>query len=474
MYRTLALSFALCAAPLPVLAASHTVLATADNRFEPQDLTIEAGDSVTWINQGGTHNVRADDGSFRCAVGCDGEGGDGSPSNAAWQFTRTFDTIGTIGYDCEFHVSLGMIGSITVTPDSDPPGDLRLAASVAQVGESAGPAEIAVERVGGDDGVVSVTVKTGAGSATAAVDFTPRQVTLSWPDGDDTPRVFQFGIIDDELDELDETVNVTLSDPTGGAGLLEPTTAVVTILDDDDSMASPGVLAFSMDAFDTTEGNAAQVRIRRTGGSEGAVGVRMATADGTAEAGIDYLPLDVVVQWGDGDSTVKTVEVSTLDDAVDEAEETIFLGLGTPTGGAVLGEPVFATVQVGDDDPPSGAGCVPDDSTLCLGENDRFRVRMTWTSPTGAGDGLAVDIGKRDSGLFYFFDEDNLEVLLKVLDACVPDLGERFWVFYAATTTLAFDIEVVDTVTGRVRHYLNELGVAAPTVTDTEAFPCEE
>jgi hypothetical protein len=58
--------------------------------------------------------VVANDGSFRCANGCDGEGGDGSPSTVAWSFTRTFTTPGTIGYYCEQHQSSAMSGTLIV------------------------------------------------------------------------------------------------------------------------------------------------------------------------------------------------------------------------------------------------------------------------------------------------------------------------------------------------------------------------
>src|SRR5512142_354402 len=69
--------------------------------YAPAQLTINAGDSVTFTNRGGLHNVVADDGSFRCAQGCDASGGNGDPSAAAWSATVTFPNPGTVGYHCE-------------------------------------------------------------------------------------------------------------------------------------------------------------------------------------------------------------------------------------------------------------------------------------------------------------------------------------------------------------------------------------
>ena len=38
--------------------------------FSPQNIQIEAGDTVRWINNGGFHNIRSNDGSFRCSRVC--------------------------------------------------------------------------------------------------------------------------------------------------------------------------------------------------------------------------------------------------------------------------------------------------------------------------------------------------------------------------------------------------------------------
>lgn len=86
--------------------------------FTPAMLTIVAGDTVTFINKGGNHNAAADDGSFRCARGCDGHGGNGNPSNSNWVASITFANPGSFGYFCEIHgtPTSGMRGSIIVQP----------------------------------------------------------------------------------------------------------------------------------------------------------------------------------------------------------------------------------------------------------------------------------------------------------------------------------------------------------------------
>jgi plastocyanin len=110
-------SFVLAA--FPASAANVTVVVGADGdfNFTPRNVTINIGDSVTWQYAGGglhAHSVVANNGSFRCAQGCDSGGGNGNAVAAAWSFTRTFTTAGTVDYNCEVHKNAGMIGSVIV------------------------------------------------------------------------------------------------------------------------------------------------------------------------------------------------------------------------------------------------------------------------------------------------------------------------------------------------------------------------
>lgn len=84
--------------------------------FDPITLPIAVGDSVTFFVYAdtfgtGPHNVVADDGSFRCALGCDGKGGDGTPRDykSQWRFTLTFDKPGIVSYHDEASKAYGAI-----------------------------------------------------------------------------------------------------------------------------------------------------------------------------------------------------------------------------------------------------------------------------------------------------------------------------------------------------------------------------
>jgi plastocyanin len=101
-----------------------TVGANGALSFSPKTVTINVGDSVKFTNAGGSHNVKADNNSFRCARGCDDTGGSGGISGTLWTFTRTFNTAGTVAYYCENHGAPGgngMAGSIVVNDVAPPP-----------------------------------------------------------------------------------------------------------------------------------------------------------------------------------------------------------------------------------------------------------------------------------------------------------------------------------------------------------------
>ena len=123
--------------------------------------------------------------------------------------------------------------------------------------------------------------------------------------------------------------------------------------------------------------------------------------------------------------------------------------------------------------------CTPGPNTLCIdnepGDN-RFEVKVNYRTATGeSAAGKAIDLaqlGVARGGLFWFFTPDNPELMVKVLNACTPGLGNRFWVFLTAGTDVGYDLTVTDTITGLSRSYSNPLGTPALPVQDVNAFAC--
>lgn len=114
-----------------------------------------------------------------------------------------------------------------------------------------------------------------------------------------------------------------------------------------------------------------------------------------------------------------------------------------------------------------GGTCATTPDQLCLG--GRFLVRVIWRAGEAQGAGQPVPL-TRDTGAFWFFDRENLELVVKALDACDP-FG-RHWVFLSGLTDVEVEVQVLDAVTGDRRVYRSETGEDFQPIFDTNAFTC--
>lgn len=108
------------------------------------------------------------------------------------------------------------------------------------------------------------------------------------------------------------------------------------------------------------------------------------------------------------------------------------------------------------------------DASLCL-LNGRYRVTATWEGFQGQTGIARVVRGATDNtGLLWFFSDDNWELMVKVLDGCL--VNNRVWAFISGTTNVGYTVTVTDTVSGAERVFVNPPGRTSDTVLDTDAF----
>ena len=125
------------------------------------------------------------------------------------------------------------------TPSPEPDaGAIAFSANNYSVDEDGITASLTLNRLGGSDGEVSVDITTANGTAIAPDDYTGTVQTITFADGV-TSQSVSITIIDDTLDEADETINVALSNPTSGVTLGDTIQSVITILDNDEPVAPP-------------------------------------------------------------------------------------------------------------------------------------------------------------------------------------------------------------------------------------------
>ncbi len=189
---------------------------------------------------------------------------------------------------------------------------------------------------------VNYTV-TGGGATGGGTDFTLASGTLVFPTNEFS-RYLSFSVVNDTLAETNETIIITLSNPTN-AVLDVLSNHAYTIIDDDVS----GLLTLSTPdatAHETGLGTAT-FRITRAGLTTNDQTVFLQIL-GSANAPADYSPLPTVVVIPAGTNSVDLI-VTPVDDATDETNETVTIKM-LPSPGARLGSPNPASITIVDDD----------------------------------------------------------------------------------------------------------------------------
>jgi len=172
---------------------------------------------------------------------------------------------------------------------------------------------------------------------------------------------------------------------------------------------------------------------------------------------MEGVPVDIISFLSSGISkqrivyTFPTTRTYTL-----EAETLYGPGDGQPYTG-----PYTLTVST-----TGGATCTPTTTTMCL-NNNRFAVSATYATSTLSGNATAVKL-TNDSGYLTFFSASNIEVVIKVLEAC--GVNSRYWVYAGGLTNVNTVITVRDTKTGTVKTYTNPANTAFQPIQDVNAL----
>ncbi|NWG74995.1 MAG: hypothetical protein HXY24_10375 [Rubrivivax sp.] len=214
------------------------------------------------------------------------------------------------------------------------------------VNEDAGAVEIKVAR--GDDGGnrVSVDYATTDLTAQAGRDYTATAGTVTFEPGEVLKSV-SVPILNDALREASKSFRLTLSNPTGDGALGSPSMITVAIQDTDQTFQ------FNSKTYSAREEVAyVQVGIIQ-GENDASATVDCTTSDGTAIAGVDYVPQTGTIQFASGER-VRQVRIPLLNQGLKDASRAFGVTLRDPTAGAALGSLRTATVQLSDNDPGVG------------------------------------------------------------------------------------------------------------------------
>ncbi len=243
------------------------------------------------------------------------------------------------------------------------PGVLQFSAATYAAGTEGSAVTVTVKRTNGTDGTVKVNYATADASALAGQDYTSKQSTLTFLDGE-ASKTFTVATTNDSKVEAKETFKVKLSNPTNGSTIGAQAAASVSI-EDDDVAAPDESVQFSQPAYAVAEGkDFVTVTVTRSGDTSKAASVEYSSDGlgslvncdvviGIATPRCDYATDLGVLRFAPGVKS-KTFTVSIIDDAYVDGTETTQLRLSNPSG-ASLGVQSQAQLTITDNDGANGA-----------------------------------------------------------------------------------------------------------------------
>ena len=189
---------------------------------------------------------------------------------------------------------------------------------------------------------------TVSGTARADSDYTLPSGTITLGVGS-APAKITIATLTDNESEPEETIAVALERASTATTTVEvdPTPATVTIVEPDTAIVSVAPAPAS-----AQEGEPAGFIVTVAGAVRSNVSVSWKTTDGTAVAGADYTAVNGgTVALGSGSTSRQTIRVATLQDQLDEDDETFGVTLTgvSPSAGVSLGR-ATATGTIADDD----------------------------------------------------------------------------------------------------------------------------
>ncbi len=293
-------------------------------------------------------------------------------------------------------VPLATTSTVTIKNDDSLPGIAVNNATVTEGNAGAVDAVFTVTLSRPSYQTITVNYASADGAAQAPGDYAPLSGTLSFAPGEIT-KTLSVPVKGDPLDEPNETFSVNLTAQTNAT--IADAQGIGTIDDDDPTPA------ISISDAAVTEGNAGSINaiftVSLSAPSGQTVRVNYGTANGTAQALGDYAPVSGggILTFVPG-TTSQLLSVVVNGDLLDEADETFFVILTTPTSATIADAQGIGTI-IDDDDPPE---LTIDDVSVTEGAgtaNAAFTVRLTAASSQSVTLNFATEDGTALAGVDY-------------------------------------------------------------------------
>jgi hypothetical protein len=312
---------------------------------------------------------------------------------------------------------------------------------------------------------VTLDFATADGTAAAGSDYEAAAGTLTFAAGE-TSKAITINVTGDNVAEFDETLTLTLSNPTNAS--LEAATAAGTIVNDDYSAISVGPASIGEG---NSGANALTFTVTLDHPASWAVTVNYSTNDATATAGSDFTPASGTLSFAPGEMT-RTVSVNVFGDTAPEEDETFSLDLSGPTGGTL--ETATASGTIINDDYPAvsivDASVIEGNSgistltyTVTLTEPAPFTVSVAYTTSDGTAT-AGSDYATASGTITFAVGETSKTITVNVNGDSLVETDETLTVALSAPTNATLG---TDTATGAiVNDDLPAVSLAGGSVTE--------
>ena len=312
------------------------------------------------------------------------------------------------------------VHTVTIADDDDPP-DVQFNGSTSNPNEGAGTVNLTVELSGASGRDITIPFTVG-GSATNPDDYSISSSPLTIMAGDTTATV-AVTLVDDDLDEVGETIVITLSTPTH-ANLGAADEHTLTISDND---PTPTVFFASAASAPGEAAGTVTIAVELSAVSGQAVSVPY-TVGGSAADPDDYsiAASPLLIPAG---SSGGNISLTIVDDMDIDPDEDVVVTLLTPTN-ATLGGTTVHTATIGDNEssievdftasmsnPGEGAGTVTITAQLSAISPSTVTIPFTVAGSAGGGGAdytitsspLSVPVGMTSADITITLNDDALD-----------------------------------------------------------------
>ena len=310
------------------------------------------------------------------------------------------------------------------------------------------------------------------GTATSGTDYTSTSGWITITAGQ-TSGSITVSVTGDTVDEGNETVVMTLSNPTAGTGI-STATGTGTIMDDDPK--------FSIDSPTVTEGDSSSVNlvfaVTLSASSTSQLTVGYAQTGGTATSGTDYTAVAAGTLTFAPGVTSRTIAVSVTGDTANEVNETVVLTLSNATSGAGIATAI-GTGTIMDNDTPgfsinSPSATEGDSSTtnlvftVTLSPAPAAAATVNWAEGTGGTATSGTDYTAITGGTLTFSAGTTTQTITVSVSGDTTHEADETVVITLSNASTGTNISTA-TGTGTITNDDSGLSIDSPSVTEGDS-----